>query len=98
MNATMERPVMARKRGGDERKMPADLRWGWRTVEELEALSKTLKIVLKNLDGSIAAAKQMGLDTLYLDGVTKGDRAVELLKGFTANVEHSYRREHFRDL
>lgn len=87
MNATCERPKMTKK--------PAELRYGDRTIEELESTMRTVKLLVKSIDGTIDAAKKMGVESLRLDGVTKGERAVALLKGFAANVEHAFRREEF---
>lgn len=100
MVAVMEPRRMSKKRNVSrpepergERKVPAELRFGERTVNELDDTIRTIRLLLKNLEGSVDGARKMEIDSLRLDGVTKGDRAIQLLKDYAANVEHAFKKE-----
>lgn len=80
------------------RKSPAELRYGVRTLDELEKLLQNVDVLRKRLKAHIELARSLGVSELRLDGVTKGDRALELLGGFVANVERPLRIEEYKSL
>jgi len=67
-----------------------------RTVEELNELIAKMRRLLDEIDGALVGATETGVVELHLDGVTKGDRALELLAAFAPNVKHSVEKERIR--
>jgi hypothetical protein len=81
-----------------ERKMVHELRFGVRTVESLKEDAVLLRKLVDDLTGALEAATEMGLKELHLDGVTKGDRAITLLKAFVPHVRFAVEKEGYRNL
>jgi predicted RNase H-like nuclease (RuvC/YqgF family) len=84
------------KNGG--RKMAHELRYGSRTVESLKEDVSVLRKLVDDMSGALEAAAVNGLKELHLDGVTKGDRAIALLKAFVPHVKYAVEREGYRNL
>lgn len=83
---------------GGERKMAHELRFGKRTVVSLKEDVALLRKLLDDLTGALDAATEIGLKELSLDGVTKGDRAISLLKAFVPHVRFAVEKEGYRNL
>lgn len=75
-----EKPTEGRK------PLPAELRYGVKSLKELIAYRERMAKHLAELDAVIERASEIGVKEVRIDGVTKGERADELLRSFIGKV------------
>jgi len=62
------------------------VRRGFVKISEISEASEMLRGLASRLDGMQVRMKDLGIDDMKVDGVTKYDRGVDLLGSYIANV------------
>lgn len=63
-----------------------------RTPADFVALADECSMLAREFTAIAETMKSLDLDTMDVDGVTKGDRAATLMSEFLVNVEHAVAR------
>lgn len=63
------------------------LRYGWKTSTELTEFVAQLRDQAAQLEGFVRALTDQNADEVYIDGVTKMARGIELADEFNQNVQ-----------
>jgi hypothetical protein len=59
----------------------------WQSRDQLLELAKALREEAAKLDAQATATHDLGMDEVFIDGVTKADRGLLLVREFVGNVQ-----------